>query len=72
MAAPRDSAPKWSEGFVAVIRDASAQEKTILYCIAWVRRFFARFPGRNRRELGRAEIEAFLCKIAALPEIDNF
>ncbi len=70
--APRNSAPKWPEGFVAVLRDAGAQENTTPYCIGWVRRFFVRLPGRHRRDLGCAEIEAFPSDVAALPEIDNF
>jgi hypothetical protein len=37
-----------------------AVEKTIPYCVAWARSFFARFPGRRRRDLGRTEIETFL------------
>ena len=70
--APRDSAPKWPEGFVAVLRDAGAQEKTIPYCIGWVQRFFSKFPGRAEHELGRIEIEVFLSEIAAHPGISNW
>jgi integron integrase len=33
--------------------------------VGWVRRFFAENPGRNRRDLGRAEIEAFLGRLVA-------
>jgi len=32
--------------------------------VAWVRRFFAKHPGRRRRDLGRAEIEVFLAETA--------
>jgi len=70
--APNDPDPRWPEGYVAVLRAAGAQEKTIPYCIGWVRRFFARFPGRHRRDLGRAEIEAFLSETAAHPGIGNW
>lgn len=62
--APMNSAPKWPEGYVEVLREAGAQEKTIPFCIGWVRRFFAAHPGRQRRDLGRTEIEAFLTEVA--------
>ena len=70
--APNDPDPRWPEGYVAVLRAAGAQEKTIPYCIGWVRRFFARFPGRHRRDLGRAEIETFLAETAAHPGVGNW
>ncbi len=70
--APLATDPKWPEGYVAVLREAGAQEKTIPYCIGWVRRFFARFPGRRRGELGRAEIELFLSEVAAAPASSNW
>ncbi len=70
--APNDPDPRWPEGYVAVLRVAGAQEKTIPYCIGWVRRFFARFPGRHRRGLGRAEIETFLAETAAHPGSANW
>jgi hypothetical protein len=37
-----------------------------------VRRFFARFPGRSRRSLGRGEIETFLGEMARRNEISNW
>ncbi len=61
--APLNTAPQWPEGYISVLRGMGALEKTIPYCVVWVRRFFARFPGRRRRDLGRAEIEAFLSEI---------
>lgn len=61
---PTDPEPQWPTGYIAALREAGAVEKTIPYCIGWVRRFFAAYPGRKRRDLGRAEIEAFLGKIA--------
>ena len=70
--APTDPDPKWPEGYVAVLREAGAKEKTIPFCIGWVRRFFSAFPGRKRRDLGRAEIERFLSEIAARPESGNW
>jgi integron integrase len=72
VAAPTDPDPRWPEGYLAALREAGAQEKTIPYCIGWVRAFFARHPGRQRRDLGRAEIEAFLAELAARPGIDNW
>src|SRR5450759_2589512 len=70
--APLNPSPRWPSGYVEVLRDAGAQEKTIPFCIGWVRRFFARFPGRRRRDLGRAEIEAFLSEAAAGPGAGNW
>jgi len=55
-----------------VLREAGAQEKTIPHCVAWVRRFFARHPGRRRRDLGRTEIEAFLAETAQRPGMSNW
>jgi integron integrase len=70
--APLNTNPKWPEGFVAALREAGAQEKMIPFLMTWVRRFFARFPGRNRRDLGRVEIEAFLSEMARRNEISNW
>ena len=65
--APTNSEPKWPSEYIQVLREAGAQERTIPFCIRWVRGFFAEYPGRRRRELGRTEIEAFLRKTAARP-----
>ena len=70
--APNDPDPEWPDGYVAVLREAGAKEKNIPYCVGWVRRFFARFPGQPRRSLGRAEVEAFLSEAAAHPGISNW
>ena len=64
-AAPVNAAPEWPAGYIAVLREAGTKEKTIPYCLGWVRRFFAAYPGRSRRALGRQEIEAFLGSLAA-------
>ena len=70
--APLNTNPKWPEGYMAVLREAGAQEKTIPFFVTWVRRFFARFPGRSRRSLGRVEIETFLGEMARRNEISNW
>ncbi len=70
--APTVPEPRWPDGYVAALREAGAQEKNVPYCIAWVQKFFARNPGRRRRELGRGEIEAFLTELAACPGIKNW
>ncbi|HMO51656.1 MAG TPA: integron integrase [Kiritimatiellia bacterium] len=70
--APRDESPKWPEGYVEVLRKAGAQEKNIPYCLAWVRGFFARYPGRRRRDLGREEIEAYLSELCRRPKVTNW
>jgi hypothetical protein len=66
---PTDPGPQWPDGYVSVLREAGAQEKNIPYCIGRVRRFFARFPGRHRRDLGRADTETFLSETAAHPGV---
>lgn len=70
--APLNPNPKWPDGYVAVLREAGAVEKTIPFLVTWVRRFFARFPGRNRRDLGRPEIEAFLGETSRRGEVSNW
>ncbi|MBI5605238.1 MAG: phage integrase N-terminal SAM-like domain-containing protein [Deltaproteobacteria bacterium] len=70
--APLNPQPRWPDGYIAVLREAGAQEKTIPHCVAWVRRFFAKHPGRGRRELGRTEIEAFLAETAQRPGVSNW
>jgi len=70
--APLDPEPKWPDGYIDVLRRAGAQEKNIPYCVSWVRSFFARYPGRPRRLLGRDEIEAFLCETARHPGVSNW
>ena len=70
--APLNTNPKWPEGYVAVLREVGALEKTIPFFVTWVRRFFARFPGKSRRSLGRVEIETFLGEMARRNEISNW
>ena len=70
--APPHAEPQWPGGYLAVLREAGAQEKAILYCVAWVQRFFASRPGRRRRDLGRGEIEAFLAEAARHGGISNW
>lgn len=70
--APLNSNPQWPEGYVAVLREAGAIEKSIPFHVAWVRRFFARFPGRRRRDLGRTEIETFLREQSQLASVSNW
>jgi len=70
--APTVPEPRWPDGYVDALREAGAQEKNIPYCVAWVRKFFARNPGRRRRDLGRVEIEAFLTELAARPGTNNW
>ncbi len=72
VAAPRVEDPVWPDGYIRMLREGGAREVTIPYCVAWVRRFFAANPGRRRRDLGRAEIEAFLSDVAARPGISNW
>ena len=71
-AAPLNPSPRWPSGYVEVLREAGAQEKTIPFCLGWVRRFFAAHPGRRRRDLGRAQIEAFLRSTANHPGVSNW
>ena len=64
-AAPTDPDPRWPAGYMAVLREAGAQENNIPYCIDWVRAIFARHPGRRRRDLGRAGSDIPSAPIAA-------
>ena len=70
--APTNPAPRRPAGYIEALRAVAAQEKTIPFCIRWVRGFFAEYPGRRRRDLGRAEIEASLHKAAARPDVTNW
>jgi len=70
--APANPEPKWPAGYMAVLREAGAKDVTIQYCVSWVRRFFAENPGRQRRDLGRKEIETFLSDLAARAQITNW
>lgn len=70
--APVNTAPKWPEGYVTVLREAGAKEVTIPYCVTWVRRFFAKHPDQRRQDLGRTEIEAFLSEATTFPRISNW
>jgi integron integrase len=70
--APLDTEPKWPAGYIAALRASGAQEKTISHCVAWVRRFFDKFPGRRRRDLGRPEIEKFLTEVARVTGVLNW
>ncbi len=58
-AVPTNPDPKWPAGYIDVLRDAGAQEKTIRFYLGWVRRFFANHRGKRRRDLGRTEIEVY-------------
>jgi len=70
--APLNTAPRWPDGYIGVLRDLGAVEKTIPYCVAWARSFFARFPGRRRRDLGRTEIETFLTEQSRRGGVSNW
>ena len=70
--APLDPDPKWPDGYIEALRRAGAHEKNIPYCVSWVNRFFQRFPGRPRRELGRSDIEEYLSETARRPGVSNW
>jgi len=70
--APLNEKPKWPEGYFAILREAGAQEKNLSFYATWVRRFFARFPGRSRRSLGRVEIETFLSEMTQRQDVSNW
>jgi hypothetical protein len=72
VAAPVNAEPRWPAGYIEVLREAGAQEKTIPHCLGWVRRSVAAHPGRSRRELGRQELDAFLGSLAAEPGVTNW
>jgi len=70
--APLNTTPRWPEGYIAALRELGAQAKTPPHCVVWVRRFFARFPGRRRRDLGRTEIETFLTEASQQQNASNW
>ena len=70
--APLNTDPRWPDGYIGVLRDLGAVEKTIPYCVAWARSFFARFPERRRRDLGRTEIETFLTEQSRRGGVSNW
>jgi hypothetical protein len=70
--APTNPEPRWPEGSVAALRADGPREKTIPYWVGWVGGLFARRPGRRRRGLGRAEIEAFRAGMAARNRVNNW
>lgn len=62
-AAPLNLGPKWPEGYLAILREAGAIEKRLPCYVDWVRRCFARHPGRRRAKdvlCGAADNQASL------------
>jgi len=70
--APLNPNPKWPEGYIAVLREMGATEKSIPFLVLWVQRFFARYPGQSRRALGRTDIETFLAEMGRRADISNW
>lgn len=50
-----------------MLRDQGIEESNIPHFLRWVRGFFAGHRGRQRRDLGRKEIESYLSQIAKEP-----
>ncbi len=71
-AAPPNREPEWPGGYMAVLREAGAQEKAIPCCVGWVQCLLASHPGRRRPDLGRGGIEAFLAEAARHPGMSNW
>ena len=65
--APFNPNPKWPDGYVQVLRDQGIEEGNIPYFLRWIRGFFAGNRGRQRRDLGRKEIESYLSQIVREP-----
>ena len=65
--APYDPDPRWPDGYVQVLRELDINERQAPFFAHWVRQFFKDNLGRRRRDLGRAEIEAFLALLAEDP-----
>jgi hypothetical protein len=70
--APTNAEARWPAGYIEDQREAGAQEKTIPYCLGWVRRFFAAHPGRARRDLRRREAESYLGRLASGSDVTNW
>ena len=58
--APYNPNPQWPRGYYAVLAAMGVKQTHFSYYAYWVRELFKCHPGRRRRELRRAEIEAFL------------
>ncbi|WP_457654095.1 phage integrase N-terminal SAM-like domain-containing protein [Rhodocaloribacter sp.] len=63
--APFNPHPRWPAGYFRVLREQGVPERNAPLYAHWVRRFFQRRQGnRRRRDLGRADIEAFLHELS--------
>ncbi len=70
--APLNTSPRWPDGYVQVLRELGMLEKAIPYCVGWASSFFARYPGRRKRDLGRVEIEGFLGELCRKSSVSNW
>jgi len=59
--APFNPNPKWPTGYFQVLEELGVEERRQPFYAHWVRQFFNRQQNRKqRRDLGRREIEAFI------------
>ena len=52
--------PRWPGGYFQVLEELNIPKTRQPFYVHWVRLFFKRFLKRRRRDLGRAELTAFL------------
>jgi len=68
--APFNPNPRWPKGYFQVLEELGVEERCRPFYAHWVRQFFNRQQKkRQRRDLGREEIEAFLQALAAEPGV---
>ncbi len=64
--APFNPNPMWPSGYFQVLEDLGVEEKRQPFYAHWVRQFFNRQQkNKQRRELGRPDIDAFVQALAA-------
>jgi integron integrase len=57
--------PRWPSGYFQVLEELGIAEARQRFYAHWVRQFFNRHRNQRKRDLGRAEIEAFLASLTS-------
>ena len=70
--APLNSNPRWPGGGCRGVEGGRGDRKGHSVPCGLGAGFFARFPGRRRRDLGRTEIETFLTEVSRQAGVSNW